>query len=282
MLDRIIEVFLLGSFYCSISIGLNFIFGITKIINFAHGEILMIGAMIAYYLSTCGMNPFLTIPISMLLTFALGSITYKTAFEKISQNEMSTLISSMGLSYTLMTIVRILLGAGYKIISLPLPSISFFGYYVSLTRLMIAIIALATVIITHFFLKKSLLGLKIRAVAQSTLGATLVGIDVNKIRLLSFAIGFSLTGIGGVLMGLLFAIHPYMGGFTCTLAFLIVIFGGLGSFLGTIIGSFVFAFIQQLTILILNPGYTYAVAFICLAAVLILRKEGILGGKFAL
>jgi branched-chain amino acid transport system permease protein len=282
-MEFVLEVILLGSFYSIMAIGLNFIFGITNIVNFAHGEILMIGAFVAYFFSTLfGISFFLAAPISMVVTFILGVILYRCVFARIANAHMPCLIASLGLSFFLATLFRVLFASSYRIANLSYKSIEIFGLVIDRTRLNIAVFAIGSILLTHLFLKRTLLGKKIRAVTQSSTGALLVGIDIDMIMMLSFAIGLSLTGLGGALAGLLYPIHPYMGALPTTLCFLVVILGGLGNFFGTLVGAFVFAAIQQATLALIGPSYTYAVAFIFLAFVLIIRPEGILGRRFGL
>jgi len=279
----VVEVILLGSFYSIMAIGLNFVFGITDIVNFAHGEILMIGAFVAYFFSTLfGISFFLAAPISMVVTFILGVIFYRFVFARIIGNTNSCLVASLGLSFFLATLFRVLFHGGHKISELSYKSIEIFGVIIDTTRLNIAVVAIGSILLTHFFLKKTLLGKKIRAVTQSSTGALLVGIDIDMIKMLSFAIGLSLSGLGGALAGLMYPIHPYMGALLTTLCFLVVILGGLGNFFGTLIGAFSFALIQQAVLALIGPSYTYAIAFIFLILVLILKPEGILGRRASL
>jgi len=282
-MEFIIEVILLGSFYSIMAIGLNFIFGITSIVNFAHGEILMIGAFVAYFFSTLfGISFFLAAPISMVVTFIFGLVLYKYVFEDIASVHLQTLITSLGLSLFLATLFRVFFNSVYKIADISYKSIEIFGVNINLTRLGIAIFAIVTILVANLFLRRTLLGKKIRAVTQSSTGASLIGIDIDKIMMLSFAIGLSLAGLGGALAGMMYPIHPYMGGLPTTLCFLIVILGGLGNFFGTLVGAFLFAIIQQVTITLIGPSYTYAIAFIFLVFVLLISPEGIMRGRYSL
>lgn len=279
----VVEVILLGSFYSIMAIGLNFIFGITDIVNFAHGEILMIGAFVASFFSILFDTSFFVVaPISMVVTFILGVIFYRFIFMRIAGAHLQCLIASLGLSFFLATLFRILFKSSYRIANLPYKSFEIFGVITDGTRLNIAVVAIVSILLTHLFLKKTLLGKKIRAVTQSSTGALLVGIDMEMIMMLAFAIGLSLTGLGGALAGMLYPIHPYMGALPTTLCFLIVILGGLGNFFGTLVGAFMFAAIQQATLALIGPSYTYAIAFIFLAFVLIARPDGILGRRASL
>jgi len=271
-----------GCIYILLATGLNLIFGVMKVVNFAHGEFLMIGAYItATVFLLTGLNPYLIIIISMLALIAIGAVVERLCFRPIlGTGKLNEIFLSIGLIYIFQNATAIIWGdqwqsikSPYQGISVPIGSLN-----VPLDYIIIMVVTAALLCILYLFLKKTKTGREMRATSQNRKGAMLVGINVERIDVLSFGFGCALAAAAGtlwVVSGQVF--NPYMGSIPAVKAFAIIILGGLGSIPGAIVGGLIYGVAENGAAYFLGGVWKDAISFVILIVVLVLKPTGLFG-----
>ncbi len=279
-----------GCIYILLATGLNLIFGVMKLVNFAHGQLLMVGAFIAYLVTTgAGINPYLSILVSMGFVALIGIILERYAFRKVRGTEkLNEIFISLGLIYVFQNVATLFWTENYNIripSSLAGQSLILGGIGIGYDR-MLAIIIVAIILIGLVFLtKKTKFGLAMRATSQKSDAAMLMGININRVYIYTFAIGAALAGAAGALYGILFSFNPAIGALPTIKGFAIIIIGGLGSIPGAVVGGLLYGIAENTTGYLLNDligsagSWPDAIAFILLIIVLIVRPTGLFGKK---
>ncbi len=284
--DVILQVLIWGLYagciYILLAIGLNLIFGVMKVVNFAHGELLMLGAYITFtFYALSGFNPYVLLAASVPTLILAGVIIERLCFRPIlGTGKLNEIFISIGLIYIIQNAAALIWTDEWRIIHSPYEriTISIFGVNMPLDYLIIIITTILILIVLYFFLRKTRLGKAMRATSQNRKGAMLMGINVERMDMLSFGIGAGLAGAAGtlwVVSGQVF--NPYMGSIPAIKAFAIVIIGGLGSIPGAIIGGLIYGIAENFAIFTLGGAWKDAVSFIILILVLIVRPTGIFG-----
>jgi branched-chain amino acid transport system permease protein len=273
-----------GCIYILLATGLNIIFGVMKLVNFAHGQLLMVGAFVAYEVTTVvGLNPYVSILVSMGSVALIGLALEKFAFRKIrGTDKLNEIFISLGLIYVFQYLATLLWENSYTIripsplagLSVPIGEVSL-GYDLILA----IVIVVVTLIGLVFLIKKTKIGLAMRATSQKSDAAMLMGININRVYLFTFAVGAALAGAAGAIYGILFPFNPAMGALPTIKAFAIIILGGLGSIPGAVIGGLLYGIAETTTGYLTNSTWQNAVAFALLIAVLIVRPTGLFGEK---
>ncbi len=271
-----------GCIYILLATGLTLIFGVMKIVNFAHGELLMLGAYTTYWVVTFfNLNPYLAILISMLLLALLGIAIQRLCFQPIyGTGKLNEIFLSMGLIYLLQNTVAYVCGDDWRSIQSPYQgrSIPLGSMNLPFDYLIIIIVTIVVLFGLYLFLKTTSIGRAIRATSENRIGAVLVGVNVKKMDMLTFALGSSLAAAAGTLWavsGQLF--NPYMGSIPAIKAFAIIILGGLGSMSGAIVGGLLYGIAENMAAYFLGGAWKDAIAFIILILVLVIKPEGIFG-----
>ncbi len=271
-----------GCIYILLATGLTLIFGVMKIVNFAHGELLMLGAYTTYWVVTFfNLNPYLAILISMLLLALLGIAIQRLCFQPIyGTGKLNEIFLSMGLIYLLQNTVAYVCGDDWRSIQSPYQgrSIPLGSMNLPFDYLIIIIVTIVVLFGLYLFLKTTSIGRAIRATSENRIGAVLVGVNVKKMDMLTFALGSSLAAAAGTLWavsGQLF--NPYMGSIPAIKAFAIIILGGLGSMSGAIVGGLLYGIAENMAAYFLGGAWKDAIAFIILILVLVTKPEGIFG-----
>ena len=273
-----------GCIYILLGTGLNLIFGVMKILNFAHGEFLMIGAYITatVFLFT-GINPYIVILLSMLALMCIGAVVERLCFRPIlGTGKLNEIFLSIGLIYIFQNGAAMIWGDSWQSIKSPYDGITIPVGSLSVPLDCIIIITLTAVILValYIFLKKTRIGREMRATSQNRKGAMLIGINVERIDVISFSLGCALAAAAGtlwVVSGQVF--NPYMGSIPVVKAFAIIILGGLGSIPGAIIGGLLMGIAENGTAFFLGGVWKDAVSFIILIIVLVVRPTGLFGEK---
>jgi len=284
--DVIIQVMIWGLYagciYILLAIGLNLIFGVMKVVNFAHGELLMLGAYVTFtFYALSGFNPYVLLAASLPVLVVVGVIIERMCFRPIlGTGKLNEIFISIGLIYIIQNAVAMIWSDEWRIIQSPFAHITIkvFGVNMPLDYLIIIITTVITLILLFLFLRRTRLGKAMRATSQNRKGAMLMGINVERMDMLSFGIGAGLAGAAGtlwVVSGQVF--NPYMGSIPAVKAFAIVIIGGLGSIPGAIIGGLIYGIAENFAILTLGGAWKDAISFIILILVLIVRPTGIFG-----
>lgn len=277
----VISGILLGGVYALFATGLNLIFGVMKIINLGHGELMMLGAYITFFLfSSAGVNPLLAIPIAAIAMGALGWLLQFTMVERVvNQPAINSLLLTFGLSTLMMGIALNLWTSNFRsIVYTPLTgSWDVFGIAFSKSRLVAFVIAILVTGAMWIFLKQSTFGKSIRATSQHPQVAQLCGIDVRRVRFATFALGSAMAAISGALIAMIFTISPEMGRMFIGKGFAIIVLGGLGSFVGAFLGALVLGVSETLTAFFTDTQIAEGVAYLILLLVLVIRPSGFFG-----
>ncbi len=273
-----------GCIYILLATGLNLIFGVMKIVNFAHGEFLMIGAYItATVFFLTGINPYLIILLSMLALIGIGAVVERLCFRPIlGTGKLNEIFLSIGLIYIFQNGAAMIWGDSWQSIRSPYEgfTVPVGPLSVPLDYIIIVALTAAILIALYFFLKKTKTGREMRATSQNRKGAMLVGIDVERIDVISFGLGCALAAAAGtlwVVSGQVF--NPYIGSMPAVKAFTIIILGGLGSIPGAIIGGLLMGIAENGAAFLLGGIWKDAVSFIILIVVLVIRPTGLFGEK---
>jgi branched-chain amino acid transport system permease protein len=273
-----------GCIYVLLATGLSIIFGVMKLVNFAHGQMLMIGAYIAYSTSAAlGIDPYLSILVSISVVAALGVAVERFAFRPVlGTDKLNEIFVSLGLIYVFENFVVLFWGNNPKRIASPFEKLAIsLGGGVSLNydRLIAVLIVVITLIGLAFLMKRTKIGLAMRATSQRSETAKLMGVNINRVYLFSFALGAALAAVAGVLYGIIFSFDPYIGAIPTIKAFAIIILGGLGSIPGAVVGGLLYGISEQLAVFFFGGIWQDAVAFAVLIFVLVIRPTGIFGQK---
>jgi branched-chain amino acid transport system permease protein len=273
-----------GCIYILLATGLNLIFGVMKIVNFAHGEFLMIGAYItAMVFLLTGINPYVIILLSMLALIGIGAVVERLCFRPIlGTGKLNEIFLSIGLIYIFQNGAAMIWGDAWQSIRSPYDSITVpvGPLSVPLDYIIIVVFTAMILVALYLFLRKTRTGMEMRATSQNRKGAMLVGIDVERIDIISFGLGCALAAAAGtlwVVSGQVF--NPYMGSIPAVKAFAIIIIGGLGSIPGAIIGGLLMGIAENGAAFLLGGIWKDAVSFIILIVVLIIRPTGLFGEK---
>jgi branched-chain amino acid transport system permease protein len=282
-LQQVLNGLVLGGNYALMALGLTMIFGILEVINFAHGEIYMVGAFMTLYFTTLLGVPFLlAIPISMVGAALLGLMIQKVVFRPIIGKPMiNGMLLSFGLSVFIVNLSILLfkadprsLESGYAQVN-----IHFFGLQITLERLLAIIVAILLVSLLYLFIQRTKVGRTMRAVAEDREAAQAVGVNIARIYLLTFAIGCALAASAGSITGAIFFVSPIMGWAPAIKSFVVVILGGFGNINGAILASLILGVFESLGSGYISYAYKDAYAFIILLLAFLLKPEGLLGGS---
>jgi len=273
-----------GCIYILLATGLNLIFGVMKLVNFAHGQLLMVGAFVAYEATTIlGLNPYLSIFVAMGFVALIGVLLEKFAFRKIRGTEkLNEIFISLGLIYVFQNVATLLWERNYNLrIPSPLEGLSVTFWQVSLgyDRILAMVIVAIILIGLVFLTRKTKFGLAMRATSQKSDAAMLMGINISRVYIYTFAVGAALAGAAGALYGILFPFNPAIGALPTIKGFAIIIIGGLGSIPGAVIGGLLYGIAENLAVYLLGGIWQDAIAFTLLIVVLIIRPTGLFGQK---
>ena len=281
MSQYVINGLVLSSIYILVALGLTLVYSILDVPNFAHGELVMLGAYIGVFLLGMmgGANYFLVLILSVLALAALGLFLEKFIFRPLRTAPPATMfITALGLVYILQSTVQLIWGKEWLSIHSPfMGAIKFWGATVTYTRVFIFSLSCLLMILISLFVYRTWLGKGIRAVSQSESGAALVGINSNRMISLTFALSGALAGFAGILLGHVTFVFPAMGFSPLLRAFAIIIIGGMGSIPGAIIGGFFIGAIETLSVAVFSAEYADIFAFGALVLTLVLRPRGLMG-----
>jgi branched-chain amino acid transport system permease protein len=273
----------IGCVYILLATGLNIIFGVMKLVNFAHGQLLMISAFLTWTLSvSLGLNAYLAIIVSMIVVALLGVVVERFSFRKVlGTDKLNEIFVSLGLIYIFENVAMLIWGASSKQVLSPFygMSVSLPGLSITYDRVIAVFVVVASLAIFGLLLWKTKIGLAMRATSQRNTTAMLMGINVQKVYMFTFAIGAALAAVAGGLYGIIYPFDYQVGALPTIIAFAIIIMGGLGSIKGAIIGGLLYGITEQMATLFLGGTWGSAVAFTLLIVVLIIRPNGIFGEK---
>jgi branched-chain amino acid transport system permease protein len=280
---------LMGGIYALVAMGLSLIFGVMRIINFAHGEFLMVGMFISYGLIQYGgIDPYLAVPIVGLILFAAGYLLQKYPLNTLLAREkvrepISILLFTAGLMMVLQNLALLLFGADAKSAKTDYSGLTFkMGtVIVSTPRFYAFLIAIVCSVLVFYFLTKTEMGRAIRATSQDRNTAKLMGINEKRIYCIAFGIGSALVGIAGALLVPFYYVFPTVGSVFGVLSFIIVVLGGIGSTKGALYGGILIGLVEALGTQFTSPAYAQMFVFVLFIAVLLFKPSGLFGTEKA-
>lgn len=271
-----------GGMYALVAIGYTMVYGIAKMINFAHGEIIMVGAYLTYVVfSVLGMPVVIALIASIAGCALLGVVTEKVAYKPLrNSSSLSVLITAIGVSYLLQNLFLILFGSAAITFPDFLPSgqLELLGLSISYVSLLSLILTFACTILLLLFINKTKLGKAMRAVSEDKGAAELMGINVNNTISMTFAIGSGLGAVAGIIYGLSYSlINPYLGAMLGIKAFIAAVLGGIGSIQGAMIGGLIIGVAEAFTVSYISSTFSDAVVFGILIFILLVKPAGLFG-----
>jgi branched-chain amino acid transport system permease protein len=283
-LQVVLSGILLGGLYACVAIGFSLIWGVTNLINLAHGSMIIIGAYVTWLLWTrFGIDPFLLVPVAGAALFAFGYVLYRLLLHRVATTSLfMTLILTFGLDRVLVNINLELFSANVRAITLPYAGSALEIGDIRLPYIRIAVfgVALLLTFLLHLFMNHTRTGDSIRATAQNVRAAKALGIDTRQVYSVTFALGAAMAGAAGALIAMVYSFTPVTGDSLTMKAFVIVVLGGLGSMHGAIIAGIVLGVAENVVSGLIAPGYRDAVSFILLLAILVLRPRGLFGNRY--
>lgn len=287
-LSHLISGISLGSIYAIIALGYTMVYGIAKMLNFAHGDVIMVGAYICFFATmSYGWHPLVGVLLSMVVCTLLGIVIDRLAYKPLRQAPaLAVLITAIGMSYFLQNAAQLLWTSSPKVF----PSITgngsvkLFGGALALPHITIVTIVICLIIMTGlvFFVNKTRIGKSMRAVSEDKGAAQLMGINVNTTISLTFAIGSALAAIAGVLLCSAYpTLTPTTGAMPGIKAFTAAVFGGIGSIPGALVGGILLGIVEIFAKAYISTQLSDAIVFAVLIVVLIVRPTGLLGKKIS-
>lgn len=272
-----------GSIYALIAIGYSMVYGIILLLNFAHGDVIMVGAYVAWLIMARVTSPVLAIVLAILACTVLGMVIEKVAYKPLrSSPRLSLLITAIGISFLLESLAQLKFGAGAKSVPVLIsgPSLELAGQHISFTAIVTIVVSVIAMIGLTFLIQKTKMGKAMRAVSEDMGTAQLMGINVNRTVSFTFAVGSALAGIGSILYLCAYPqASPYMGSMLGLKAFVAAVLGGIGSIPGAMLGGFCIGIAEAIVSAVGLSVWKDGVVFAILIIVLIVKPTGILGKK---
>jgi branched-chain amino acid transport system permease protein len=281
LLQALISGILIGGVYALIGIGLTIIFGVMRVINFAHGDLMMVGMYLTYFLFTlAGIDPFVSIAITIPLMFLFGGILQKVFINRIlgtlPQNQI---LLTIGLGLIMSNAMMLAFTSDYKILttSYSSSSINLGGISISQPLTVSFVITAVITVFLYWFLMKTDTGQAIRATAQDREAAQLMGINVKWMSILAFGIGSSLAGTAGALISPTYYIFPQVGSAFTLKAFVITVLGGMGSIVGATLGGIIIGIVESVGAVTISSDWKDVLVFTIFLLVLLIKPSGLMG-----
>ena len=280
VLNVLVVGILLGGIYGLVSIGLNLIFGVIRIVNFAQGELVMLGMYGAYLAYTMlGLDPYVSVLVVVPALFVIGIVMQRLVIQPLQNESSMQIFATFALLILLQNVVLALTrGQGYSVpTQVAGMGLEFGEIRISATRLVIFLAVTTIAVLLHLFLMHTLTGKSIRAVTQDRQAARLMGINVERTFTVTFGIGAALAGLAGVLIAPIYTLSPGIGGNFILAAFAVVVLGGLGSVAGAYFGGLIVGIVEAFAGFYIDPELKQAVWFLIFLAVLVVRPSGLFG-----
>jgi branched-chain amino acid transport system permease protein len=287
-LNYLINGISLGSVYAIIALGYTMVYGIAKMLNFAHGDVIMVGGFVVFTMSTrMGLSPVLSVLVSIVICTLLGMTIERIAYKPLrNATSLAVLITAIGVSYFLQNLALIIFGSDIKLFTsvVKVKPLVIADGQITITGETIVTILCCMIIMTvlTLFIKKTKAGQAMLAVSEDKGAAELMGVNVNATISLTFAIGSGLAAIAGVLLCSAYpSLNPYTGSMPGIKAFVAAVFGGIGSIPGALIGGILLGVIESLSKSYISSQMADAIVFSVLIIVLLVKPTGLLGKKIS-
>lgn len=271
----------IGSIYALIALGYTMVYGIAKLINFAHGDVIMVGAYISFISMKFGLPWWLAVIISIVACAILGVVMEKIAYKPLrNASRISLLITAIGISYLLQNLFQLIFGANPQPYHafITLPALNLGGISIQANYYITFSVSVVLMILLTLFVNKTTMGKAMRAVSEDEGAAKLMGINVDTTISLTFAIGCALAAIAGILYANCYPmINPTLGSLPGIKAFIAAVLGGIGSIPGAVIGAFILGMVEAMTKAYISSQLTDTIVFAILILMLVFKPAGILG-----
>src|SRR5512139_973243 len=278
---------LLGALYGMAAVGIAMVFGVTKFLNVAHGELLMLGGYASFWLfNLFDLDPFLSLPLTIIFLLLIGAVLYQLLFVRMvklptEEKIKNTMLIGFGLTLILQNTALLLWtaddrgittsysGAAFTLLGVRFP-------YVRVAGLVISLVCLFSL---QQFLRRTYTGKAIRATVVDWEAASLMGIDVRKVYLLSFLLGTALAGVAGTLVLVSYSVEPSMGMHWTLKSLIVMVLGGMGNFMGTFVGGILLGATESITAFYISGNYRQVVGLLLFLLILIFKPQGLFGAK---
>jgi len=287
LIQNIVFGILVGALYGLAALGLSLVFGVTKFLNVAHGELLMFGGYATFWLfKLLNLDPFISLPLNIIFLVLIGLVLYQLFFVRMvklgeEDKVKNTMLVGFGLTLILQNLATIFWTADDRGITTDYSShvLTLFDIRFPVMRLASFGIALVCLVGLQLFLRNTYTGKAIRATVEDWEAASLMGINIHQVYLLAFVLGSALAGIAGALVSVTFSVDPSMGMHWTLKALIVMVLGGLGSFTGTFVGGILLGATESATAFLISGNYREVVGLFLFLLVLIFRPQGLLGAK---
>ncbi|HCU43298.1 branched-chain amino acid ABC transporter permease [Leuconostoc falkenbergense] len=281
-IQQVINGLMLGSVYALLALGYTMVYGIIKLINFAHGDIYMLGAYFGYFfIKVLHLNFFIALILAMAVSAVIGVLIEYIAYRPLRHSpRIAVLISALGISFLLENGMTYLYGSDQRSFPQAIKTVQyhFYGIQVSNIQLIIAVTSVVLMLLLTYVVKRTKMGRAMRAVSADPDAATLMGININHTISFTFAIGSALAAAGGVLIGLYYnSIDPLMGMTPGLKAFVAAVLGGIGIIPGAAVGGWLIGILETMVQATSFSAYKDAVVYAMLIVILLIKPTGILG-----
>ena len=281
ILQGLVSGLLMGFVYALIAAGLSLIFGLMEIVNFAHGEFLMLAMFATFWAwALAGLDPLLALPLTAALLFLLGIAVYHGLIRWILGAPMlAQIFATFGLAVFLRSAAQALWGVDFRLVKDPLVTgrISLGGLFIGLPQLVASVGALAAFAFLYWLIRKTETGRALQATAQDRQAAALMGIDTQWMFALGWGIGAACVGVAGALLTIFFYVFPDVGASFALLAYVAVALGGFGNVPGTLAAGVVVGVVEVMSGLLIAPTLKYVAVFLIYLAVVLWRPQGLFG-----
>jgi branched-chain amino acid transport system permease protein len=281
LLEAALNGVLLGGILALLSLGLNLVFGVIDVVWICYAELVMVGMYAVYYLHTVfGWPLWVAFPLCIAIVALMGAALHQFVIRPVLAAEpINQLLVTGGVLFLLQGAATLAFGIEFKNLGIQLPPIGVGEISLSLARIIAFVVALATMVALYLFLTRTYLGIAIRAISQDRAIMPLMGVDANRIFLVTSALGGGLAGLAACLLVLQYDIHPGIGLTFGPIAFLVCVLGGLGNMIGGFIAAFIFAQFIAVGGYFFHLEWGYVIAFLFFIAVMFWRPQGLLGRK---
>lgn len=284
LIEQIINGLQLGFMYALIALGYTMVYGVVKLINFAHGDVFMVGAFVGYFgFTSWGMSVPVAVLTAMVVCASLGMIIERIAYRPLrNAPKIAALISALGVSLFLeyFTSLKFIFGPNFRVVQRPFEEVHWTIAGISITNIqvMVVFVVLVMLLMLQYLIYRTKVGTAMRTVSVDHNAARLMGVNVDNVISMTFAIGSALAAAGGVLYAIAYPqIHPFMGIMPGLKAFTAAVLGGIGIIPGAVLGAIIMGQVETLTSAYLSSQLRDAIAFTILILVLLFRPTGILG-----
>lgn len=283
LIELILNGLIIGCIYALIAVGLTLIFGVMRIINMCHGDLVMLGmyASIILY-EKYSILPYFSAILLQPFFLLLGALIYKLIDHiPLKQREMNSLILTLGVSFVISTSVMLIFSADYRTVTLPFSQevLQLGGIRIGYPYVISSAFSIVIIVLFYYLIMRTKIGRAIRAVAADPETASTLGIDIKKISFLTYSIGVSLASIAGCIISPILYAYPFVGGIFIIKAFVIVVLGGMGSIHGAFLGALLLGVGESLIIPYFEHSMKDLFAFILFILFLLFKPTGIFGGK---